>query len=83
MPSNRVAITLKTQYLRDGRHRWTTNDIHDIDALAVAVAYCDAVFADKAARNALTTAPELKPFCTYLPRRPADLCTWLDRLDSL
>ena len=35
--SSRVAISLKTRYHRDGRHQWTTNDIHDIDALAVAV----------------------------------------------
>ena len=35
MPSSRVAISLKTRYHRDGRHHWTPNDIHDIDALAV------------------------------------------------
>jgi hypothetical protein len=32
MPSSLVAISLKTRYHRDGRHQWTTNDIHDIDA---------------------------------------------------
>jgi hypothetical protein len=32
-----VAISLKTRYHLDGPHQWTTNDIHDIDALAVAV----------------------------------------------
>ena len=29
---SRVAISLKTRNHRNGRHRWTTNDIHDIDA---------------------------------------------------
>jgi hypothetical protein len=80
MPSSRVAISLKTRYHRDGRHRWTTNDIHDIDALAVAVPYCDAVFTDKAARNALAASRELSPFNTFLPRRPGELAEWLDNL---
>ncbi|MGH3193196.1 MAG: hypothetical protein ACRDOL_39285 [Streptosporangiaceae bacterium] len=66
-PSSRVAISLKTRYHRDGRHQWTPNDIHDIDALAVAVPYCDAVFTDKAARNALAASPELRLFGTFLP----------------
>ena len=80
MPSSRVAISLKTRYHRDGRHQWTTNDIHDIDALAVAVPYCDAVFTDKAARNALAASRELRPFGTFLPRKPGELVEWLDNL---
>jgi hypothetical protein len=80
MPSNRVAIALKTRYHRNGQHCWTANDIHDIDALAVAVPYCDAVFTDKAARNALATSPEIRPLDTFLPRRPRDLADWIDRL---
>jgi hypothetical protein len=80
MPSSRVAISLKTRYHRDGRHQWITNDIHDIDALATAVPYCDAVFTDKAARNALTASPELRSFGTFLPRRPRELSDWLDNL---
>jgi hypothetical protein len=77
IPSIRVAVSLKTHYHRDGRHQWTSNDIHDIDALAVAVPYCDAVFADKAAWNALKTSRELDVFETELPRRPQDLTQWL------
>jgi hypothetical protein len=77
MPSSRGAISLKTRYNRDGRHQWTTNDIHDIDALAVAVPYCDAVFTDKAACNALAASPELRSFGTFLPRRPGELSDWL------
>lgn len=78
MPSSLVAITLKTRYHRDGNHRWTTNDIHDIDALAVAVPYCDAVFTDKAAWNALTASAELRPLNTFLPRRPGGLTDWIN-----
>jgi hypothetical protein len=77
MPSCRVAISLKTAYHRDAHHRWTANDIHDIDALAVALPYCDAVFTDKAARNAVAAAKELRPFDTFLPRRPPELVDWL------
>ncbi len=77
MPSSLVAITLKTRYHADSNHRWTTNDIHDIDALAVAVPYCDAVFTDKAAWNALTASAELRPLNTFLPRRPGGLTGWL------
>jgi hypothetical protein len=80
MPSSRVAISLKTRYHRDGLHQWTPNDIHDIDALAVAVPYCDAVFTDKAVRNALAASRELRPFDTFLPRKPGELADWLDSL---
>jgi hypothetical protein len=48
MPSVRVAVSLKTHYHKNRQHNWTTNDMYDIDALAVAMPYCDAVFADKA-----------------------------------
>jgi hypothetical protein len=39
--------------------------------------YCDAVFTDNAARNALASVPELRPFTTFLPRRPTELADWL------
>jgi hypothetical protein len=54
MPSTDVAITLKTAYHRDSNHRWTSNDIHDIDALATTLPYCDIVATDKAAANHVT-----------------------------
>lgn len=48
MPSFDVAVTLKTVYQRDPEHRWTANDIHDIDALSSTLPYCDIVVTDKA-----------------------------------
>lgn len=48
MPSFDVAVTLKTALHRNPQHRWTTNDIHDIDALGSAVPYCDVVLTDAA-----------------------------------
>jgi hypothetical protein len=80
MPSTRVAASLKAGYHRDGRHVWTSNDIHDIDALAIAVPYIDAVFTDKAARNQVVTNRELEVFDTFLPRKPEELADWLDAL---
>lgn len=80
MPSTRVAISLKEYYHRDRQHNWTSNDIHDIDALAVAMPYCDAVFTDAAAWNALKNSQGLNVFDTFLPRRPDHLTHWLDSL---
>jgi hypothetical protein len=79
-PSTRVAVSVKTRYHKNPQHVWRTNDIHDIDALAVAVPYCDAVFTDKAALNALTSSPELGVFGAKLPRTPIELADWLDNL---
>ncbi|MEI2731179.1 MAG: hypothetical protein V9G08_04080 [Dermatophilaceae bacterium] len=83
MPHSQVAISIKTHYHRNPKHKWETNDITDIDAASVAYAYCDAVFTDKAVRAALANATELRPFGTYLPRTPQDLSAWLDDLPSL
>ena len=56
MPSFDVAVTLKTSYHRDAMHLWTQNDIHDINALASTIPYCDIVVTDKAmASHAIRT----------------------------
>lgn len=82
MPSTRVAISMKEHYHRNRQHNWTSNDIHDIDALAVAMPYCDAIFTDAAAWNALKSSRELKVFDTFLPRRPGQLTHSLGNLPS-
>lgn len=48
MPSFDAAVTLKVAYHRDPNHRWTTNDVADIDALGSTLPYCDVVVTDKA-----------------------------------
>lgn len=78
MPSNRVAISIKTAYHRNGQHNWQVNDIHDIDALAIAIPYCDAVLTDKAARNAVVTMKVDRWSGTFMPRTPGDLALWLE-----
>jgi len=82
MPHSQVAISLKTRLHRNAAHRWSTNDIVDIDAMSVAFAYCDAVFTDKAMRHLLAISPELRSLPTALPARPKDLMDWLSSLES-
>lgn len=82
MPHSQVAISLKTRLHRNAAHRWSTNDIVDIDAMSVAFAYCDAVFTDKAMRHALKSSPELQAFPTALPDGPEVLAAWLTSLEG-
>src|SRR5436309_2448162 len=53
MPSGDVGVSLLTAYHRDSTLKWKRNHIFDIDALSVAVPYCDAVVADKDAIDKL------------------------------
>lgn len=73
MPSFDVAVTLKTAYHRDPGHRWTENDIHDIDALGSTVPYCDVVVTDKAAAHQLTVAGVAERCETVVLSRLRDL----------
>lgn len=80
MPSTRVAIAMKTHYFKNAAKSWSANDVHDIDALAVAVAYCDAVYSDKQAMHAVRSSRDLDIFYTFLPRTPQEMTAWLDQL---
>jgi len=80
MPHVQVAISMKTRYHQNPKHNWTANDVTDIDAMSVAFVYCDAVFTDKEARNALLAARELRVLNTFVPRRAVELAEWLDAL---
>lgn len=53
MPSADAWITLLTARHRNAETRWSANDIHDADALSVAVPYCDYVVTEKYATNLL------------------------------
>ena len=48
MPSFDASVTLKTSLHKNARHRWTTNDVHDLHALALTLPYCDIVITDRA-----------------------------------
>jgi hypothetical protein len=83
LPHIQVAVSLKTRYHRNPRHLWSVNDIIDIDAVSVAYAYCEAVFPDKAVRNALLSSRELRTIGTFVPRHPGELADWLSALPNV
>lgn len=56
MPSSDIAITLLTARHRNPQTLWTANDMFDIDAMSVAVPYCDIVVTEQHACHALKTA---------------------------
>lgn len=73
MPSSDVAVSLKTAYHRDPMHRWTPNDIHDIDALGSTLPYCDVVVTDRAAASNAERAKLPTRLHTTVISRLADL----------
>lgn len=73
MPSSEVSIELKTAWHRNGGKQWSANDIYDLDALSLAVPYCDVVVTDKACHHALTVARLGERMHTALLRRIEDL----------
>lgn len=78
MPSFDVAVTLKTSLHRNPKHRWTPNDISDIDALGSTIPYCDVVVTDAAmASHAINTGLAERLGTTILSRL-SDLPEHLD-----
>src|SRR3954471_20257085 len=73
MPSTEVSVELKTAWHRNSVKQWNANDIYDIDALAVAVPYCDIVVTEKACHHILTAAQLGKRMHTALLRNLRDL----------
>lgn len=82
MPSSDVHISLVTAAHRNPQTRWTSNDMFDIDALAVAVPYCDVVVTEKHARHVLSAAGLPARAGTEVLATPDELVTWLDRRAS-
>jgi hypothetical protein len=78
MPSFDVAITIKTEYHRDALHKWTTNDIHDIDALGSTVPYCDVVVTDAAAAAQINRAGLAERLGTRVIAKLPELVDLLD-----
>lgn len=79
MPSTDVAVALKTAYHRNNSKRWEVNDIHDIDALSIALPYCDVVVTDRQAQRALQMGQTLTRCNTVLMRDLRQLPTVLPR----
>lgn len=77
MPSADVFISLKTALHRNPQTRWTPNTIFDIDALSVAVPYCQVVATDHAARDALERSGLAERLETVVVSSPDDLVAHL------
>jgi hypothetical protein len=73
MPSFDVSVSMKTAYHRNPAHRWKPNHIHDIDALASTVPYCDIVVTDKEAASHLLQTGVAGRFQTTVLSRVEDL----------
>lgn len=73
MPGFEVTIALKTVRHRDANRQWTINDMFDIDALAVAVHFCDVVATDSARLTPLTVTGLAARMGTTLMCSVADL----------
>jgi hypothetical protein len=73
MPSLRVTIAVKTAYHRNPQTRWVKNTIFDIDAMSVAVPYCDIVATDADARSKLVGAKLDDTMDTAIIAKPDEL----------
>jgi hypothetical protein len=76
MPS--FDVTLKASYHQYARHRWTTNDIHDIDALGSTLPHCDIVVTDKAVAAQGNGSGLAERFGRVVLARSADLPSHLE-----
>jgi hypothetical protein len=79
MPSTEVSVQIKTAWLRHRDRRWTPNDIYDIDALSLAVPYCDIVVTEKACHHLLNAAGLGERLRTAILRRLDELPTAIER----
>lgn len=73
MPGVEVAAVLKAARHRNTALRWTRNDMFDIDALTVAVPYCDVVGTDNAQAHALTVTRLADRMGTVIMRSVTEL----------
>jgi hypothetical protein len=80
MPSADASVTLLTEYHRNSRMRWESNDISDIDALSAAVAYCDVVVTDSKARHLIEVTGLSRRLNVKVVSRLSDLLSIIEGL---
>lgn len=73
MPISSVAALLKAEQHRNPTRPWKSNDVFDIDALSLAVPYCDIVVTEKNRWHHLRTAKVDEQMNTVVLRRLDDL----------
>jgi hypothetical protein len=77
MPSREISTELKRAAHRNRQSSWTSNDIFDIDAMSLAVPYCDVVATERNRSHVLRAAGLDDRMSTVIVHRPADLCSVL------
>jgi len=77
MPGAEVAAVLKTARHHNPALTWTSNDTFDIDALTVAVPYCDIAGTDNAQAHALTVTRLADRMGTVVMRSVTELPAYL------
>ena len=73
IPTADVLVTFTKANLKNLHRGWKKNDIHDMDALAVAIPYCDIVVTEKHARAQMINAGMDKKYGAKLLRNIEDL----------
>lgn len=81
LPSRRVATMIKFHYLKDLQREWEINDLRDIQALSIAIPYCDVVVTDAKVWDACVNRAHLdKEFDNKIFKRLTDLDSHLTTL---
>lgn len=70
MPTMRIAVDMKARLFSDHTRTWKISDIHDIDALSMAIPYCHIVVADKDATVGARLSPGVAASGTRLLKMP-------------
>jgi hypothetical protein len=82
MPTSDIFTTLTKANLKNLNRSWKKNDIHDIDALAIAVPYCDIVVTEKHAYTQIKNAKLDVKYNTQLLKDMNDLPAVIDGLSK-
>ncbi|MFF5500536.1 hypothetical protein [Streptomyces roseolus] len=78
MPSADVDVTLTTAAHRNRDKSWQANDIFDIDALSIAVPYCDVVVTERHSCSVLNATKVPRKAGTRVVPTLSDLITILN-----
>ncbi|GGD76920.1 hypothetical protein [Microbacterium murale] len=80
VPTLRIAAELKLEIVRDSHRSWSWNMLRDIDALSIAIPYCDVVVADKDAAALVNRTKAPDRYGSAVISRLEDLLTLLPAL---
>jgi hypothetical protein len=83
IPSMRIAVDMKVEMFRNAQRGWQVNDLHDIDALSLAVPYCHLILSDRDAVDRLRRTGADARHGTEVLSSLADLPAALGRLVAL